>query len=307
MRVLVTGGGGFIASHLVDKLIKMGTNLTVLDNCYKHDLGEEIKIHFNKDNFKFVKGDLRNRTLVETLLSDVDVVYHFASIVGTSVTIKDPILVTDVNVIGTLTMLEASLKKGVKYFIYPTTPDVPWLNPYKITKATAEKFCQMFYETYGFKTVCLCLTNVYGPRERLKPFQKVVPTFIKNALLEKPLPVFGDGEQSADYIYVSDVVEACVLAPEDSAAGKVIPIGTGVSTTVNELARIIIRLTGSRSRIQHLPMRKGETKVHIKADVEKAVEYLGWKPTISLEEGLKKTIPYYKRLIENQNDNTLIT
>lgn len=297
-NITVIGGAGFIASHLVDRLIDMGKNVTVVDSCFGHRLHGETKRYFGRKNFQFVKGDIRDKELAKKVLSGADVVYHFASLVGTDATFDYPILATEVNVIGTLNMLQRALECGVKYFVYPATPDVPWLNPYKITKEAGEKYCRMYYFTYGLKTVCLTLNNVYGPRERMGPFHKIIPTFVTNALLGKPLPIFGDGKQSADYVYVSDVVDAFTLAPQDRAVGKVITIGRGASNTVNEIARLVLKLTRSKSKLKYLPMRPGEVKLRIQTDTGPARKYLGWRAKTGLEEGLRKTIPYYAKLVK---------
>ena len=299
MKVLVTGGSGFIGSHLTNRLAK-DKKVSVIDLW----LNPEIEVNPRGHNIQFLKGNVLNEKLIAEAVSDVDVVYHLAGILGTSETIEEfnPAEVTKVNILGTLNVLEASRKANVKRLVFVSTPDVPWLNPYKITKHAAEKYCQMYKTEHGLNTIVLKLTNVYGPRERCKQlpssakfkYQKVVPTFITCALLNKPLPVFGDGEQSSDYIYVSDVVDALVLASVKNVVDEhIIPIGTGVDCSVNSLAHKIIELTGSKSGIVHLPMRRGEVKTHIKTDTSISKRSLGFKAKVDLNKGLIKTIPYY--------------
>jgi UDP-glucose 4-epimerase len=179
-----------------------------------------------------------------------------------------------------------------------------WLTPYIITKTAATQFVQMFHETYGLPTVGLNIANCYGPRERAvleaNPYKKgegrkMMATFVENALRNEPLPVMGDGGQASDFVFVDDVVDALMSAPAAAAVGKIIEIGTGKSTSVLEVAKTIIRLTASRSEIKLVPMRTGEKKITTVSDCSDAKRYLGWQPKTSLEEGLRKTIPWYAK------------
>lgn len=258
----------------------------------------------------FHKGDLRDADTLKRLFQGADLVYHLGSILGTSESIElfDPVDVAHTNVVGTVRVLAVAKEVGVRRVVYPSTPDVPWLNPYKITKQAAEKFCLMYHKEFGLETVVLRLTNVYGPRERWlddpagAPFnyQKVVPTFIVHALKGLPLPVYGNGRQTAEYVYVTDVARAFWLAgraPAERVAGQVIPIGTGQGVQVIELARKIRELTGSPSSIHLLPLRRGETFVTISVDPGIAWEKLGFRAEVGLEEGLNRSIAYYKEAI----------
>jgi len=304
MKVLVTGSSGFIGSHIVDKLLAE-TNYEVLgyDLWFNYD---DLRHQLENKRFKFIKASILDDEKLEKVAKNANVIIHLAAILGTSETLEkyNPINVVNVNVIGTLKVLELARKHdNIERVIVPSTPDVPWLNPYKITKIAMERFALMYYMYYSVKTVVLKLTNVYGPRERWPegPFsapysyQKVVPTFIVNALLNKPLPIFGDGTQRADYIYVEDVANAFVKAiNSDKAVGRVIPIGTGRTLSVNELADITIKMTGSKSRKLYLPMRKGEYPVDIAIDTSPAKTHLKFEAKTNIEEGLRKTIPYYR-------------
>jgi len=307
MRFLVTGGSGFIGSHLVEALLDCGAErVTVMDRW----LTRELAPFQSKASFEYINGDVRDSQLLKHLCEDVDVVYHLAAVLGTSESIEvyDPIEVTEINIVGTLLVLQASRAAKVKKVIYPSTPDVPWLNPYKITKRACEDFCRMFYQEYGLRTVILRLTNVYGPRERWLDcdwgapynYQKVVPTFIVRALKNQPIPIFGDGEQEAVYVYVKDAVEALLLAAErNECDGKVIPIGSTEKLSVKDLAMLILKLTNSKSTLEFLPMRRGETKVSIDVDLTIAERYLGFRARTSLVKGLQETIDFYhKKLSE---------
>ena len=306
MRILITGGAGFVGSHLVDRLLREDPEkVIVLDRW----LSEPMREHGHRANLEFIQGDTRDTRILAGLCQQVDIVYHLASILGTSETIDiyDPEEVAEVNILGTLRVLKASLAASVKRVIYPSTPDVSWLNPYKITKSACERFCQMYYREFGLSTVVLAMPNVYGPRERWMecdwgaPFnyQKVVPTFILKALKEEPLPVFGDGKQRSVYMHVDDVVEAMVLAgTSNGCEGQVIPLGIDEQVSVRELAKQVIRLTGSRSEIQYLPMRSGETKLDISVDTKVAEKSLGFTAQVGLSEGLEITIPHCRSLVD---------
>lgn len=304
MKYLVTGGSGFIGSHLVGRLLETDAEKVIAIDLWLSDLLMEYQ---GLDSFEFVHGDILDSNLLNELCGKVDIVYHFASILGTSETVDiyDSEMVTETNIVGTLRVLKASRAQSVNRVIYPSTPDVPWLNPYKITKAACERFCQMFFEEYGLETVVLALPNVYGSGERWLDcawgapynYQKVIPTFILKALKNEPLPVYGDGSQKAIYMHVDDAVRAMQYAAKrKDCEGQVIPIGPDTPISVRDLANLIRDLTTSRSELQYLPMRSGEFKVDITVDPKEAATSLGFTPEIDLITGLKYTIPFYESL-----------
>lgn len=305
-NVFITGGAGFIMSHVAEKLADMGKKIVLFDNLKEHDMYEEMESLLSRDNVTLIQGDIRDKTAVEEAMKGAEVVYHFAAVMGTSARFKFEIPTVEVNVIGTLHVLNAALENNVRYFIHPPRPPLTqWLTPYIISKIAQAQFTELYHRTYGLPVVGLNIANCYGPRERsvlnansFKPREgkKLVATCIIAALKNEPLPIFGDGEQASDFVFIDDVVDACLKAISEPAIGKTFEIGTGISTTVNRVAELIIELTGSKSRIEYLPMRTGEVKLSTVSDPSEAKKYIEWEPKIDLREGLKRTIPYYANL-----------
>jgi len=273
LKVFVTGGAGFIGSKLCE----------VLDDFYVFD--------------KKLGNDIRRPVDVWRAISRFkpDVIVHLVAMMGTSETFRDEILTTKVNVLGTLHVLEAARKIGAKV-IYASKPHL-WRNPYTITKSAAEEFVQMFHEAYGLETVVLRLYNVYGPGLGLK---KAIPIFITHALKNKTIHIYGNGKQSTDWIYLDDVLRAFQLAiREKNAVGQWMDIGTGTSISVNNIVKLILKLTGSKSKVEYLPMRVGEgPERYIKADISKATRLLGFRASVRVREGLQNTIEYWRTNLE---------
>ena len=313
-KVVLTGGTGLIMSHVAERYADMGDEVVLFDNNEQHDMYEETgELLRAKDSVTFFQGDVRDKSAVEEVIQGADIVYHFAALMGTSARFKQEVKTTEVNIVGTLHVCQAALDAKVKYFVYPPRPALDvWLTPYIITKTAQTQFVQMYHAVYGLPTVGLNIQNCYGARERsileadtLRPGEgkKFMATCITAALKNEPIPVFGDGEQSSDFVYIDDVIDACMKAPRDSAVGRVIDIGTGVSTPVKKVAELVIELTGSNSIIEYKPLRTGEVKVHTKAKLTDAEKHLDWKPKTDLREGLKKTIPYYAKLLGLKSPN----
>ena len=311
-KIVITGGSGFIMSHVAERLAPTGREIILFDNHEQHSLPEETKALLEaRKNVRFVRGDVRDSAGVEEIIRGAQTVYHFAALMGTSSRFKEwEVPTVEVNVIGTINVLQASLKAGVKYFIHPPRPPLAvWMTPYIISKTAQTLFTQMYNRVYALPTVGLNIQNCYGPRERpvlnpdpMRPHEgrKLVASTILAALQNEPIIVFGDGEQSSDFVFIDDVVEACLKAPRASAVGQVLDIGTGLSTPVNRVVGLIREITGSRSEVLHLPLRTGEVKLQTRADLSPAREFLGWEPKTSLLEGLKKTIPHYARILGMQ-------
>ena len=302
LRTLVTGGAGFIGSHLVDRLMKEGYEVIVLDNFFAGKV-ENIQHHSDSRSFHLIKGDVRNLEDVKKAVRDVDVVFHLAAIVNVPLSIENPSLVNHVNIQGTVNLLEASLKENIQQFIYVSTcavygearylpineehPVMP-LSPYGISKFTAEHYCKIFHKIHDLKTGCLRFFNVCGPRQSGGPYSGVITQFISRLRKGKPPIIYGDGEQTRDFICVRDVVEACMLAlNSQNCVGEVINIGTGKPTTINELAKILIRMFGETdAKPEYAPVRAGDIR-NSYADISKAEMALGYKPKVTLEEGIR--------------------
>lgn len=297
----MTGGAGFIGSHLVDKLMTEGFDVVVLDNFYSGKLAN-VSSHMSKHNFCLIKGDVRKRADVERALTDVDYVFHLAAIVDVETSVKNPSLVNTVNVNGTLNVLEESLKSNIDRFVYvsscavygepvylpvdeehPTRP----ISPYAITKLAAENYCRVFYKLYGLKTSCLRLFNVYGSRQGEGEYAGVIAKFIRRLKNGQAPVIFGDGEQTRDFIHVTDVIEALLAVTEcEACVGEVFNIGSGIETRINELARKLINIFGLQdTQPLYTNPRIGDIKRSY-ASVDKARSFFGFKTTVSLDLGL---------------------
>lgn len=285
-KVLVTGGAGFIGSFLVEALMARDYEVTIFD----------LDTPTHTKSARFIKGDITNRNAVDKAVRGHNAVMHFAGMLGTHETVEHAYEAARINILGALNVYDAALKYSAR--VYDVTKPNYWRNPYTITKVAAEEFGLMYRDEFNLSVILLRYFNVFGPRQKTEIYQKAVPTFILQALRNQPICIYGDGTQGTDHIFVEDAVEATIKVFE---SGKNFPlaveIGSGEEITVNDIAKEIIRLTRSKSRIKHIPMRRGETEhTRIKADI-KFLETIGFKPMFSFEKGLKKTIEFYKKNI----------
>jgi dTDP-glucose 4,6-dehydratase len=305
-RILVTGGAGFIGSHVVDKLIETDVEVTVLDNL---DTGkmENIAQHRKSSNFNFVKGDIRDLQLVKQLVKGVDAVINLAAIASVQRSVEDPLLVNDVNVKGTLNLLKASVDSNVKRFVQASSAAVygdvqtlpvredfnPMpLSPYAVSKLATDNYAMVFNRVYGLGAVCLRFFNVYGPRQANNPYSGVITIFANEILAHRPPRIFGDGEQTRDFVFVDDVVSATMLAlTEKNAVGEIFNVASGKATTINNIVEILQKIMGEDLRPVHGKPREGDIR-HSYASIEKARKFLGFEPVFSLEEGLRALIKH---------------
>ena len=301
-KVLVTGGAGFIGSHLIDKLLHEGFEVIALDDFSSGKI-ENLRHHSGASSFRLIRGDIRNMGDVKKAVEDADAVFHLAAIVSVPLSVKNPSLVDDVNVRGTLNLLEASLDADVKRFVYASscavygeTSDLPIderhptapLSPYAASKLAAEHHCRAFQKDYGLETVCFRYFNAYGLRQKKGPYSGVITRFINRIKQEKPPVIYGDGSQTRDFVHVDDVAEASELAlHRREAVGEVFNIGTGKATTINQLTQILTKLMGKPElKPVYTNPRPGDIK-HSRANITKAQTVLGYTPKISLEQGLR--------------------
>jgi len=309
MKVLVTGGSGFIGSHIVDRLLKEEHQVSVLDLWNS----ENTQIHSHNPNFSFSRGTVLEDGLLSNSIKGMDRVVHLAAVLGTSETITtyDVEQVAETNVVGTVKLLKYCKEWGVKRVCIPTTPDVTWLNPYKITKAAVEKFGQLFSKEYGVETVSLKLGNIYGARERWldgpkeAPFnyQKIIPTILMETLKGNSFKIYGSGEQKSEYIYVDDVVESFyrALISEKDLGGKVIHVGRNRNYSVNEIIDTTEKVWGRPVEREFVDMRPGEyPDTEIKLNPTLLKELLDYELQWDLEAGLKPTIDYYESVYTSE-------
>lgn len=310
---MVTGGAGFIGSHIVDRLINDGFEVKVLDNFISGSL-QNLAHHQERKNFKIIKGDIRNFEIVKESLEDVDVVFHEAALASVTLSVENPIETNEVNVTGTLNLLKASVNQNVKRFIYASSAAVYGetpsprktedmipnpTSPYGVSKLAAENYVKLFYKVYGLETVSLRYFNVYGPRQRFDiqcAYGGAITIFLNRLLRNMPPIIFGDGEQTRDFVYVQDVVEANMLALDSKkAAGEVFNIGTGKDISINQLAELLKNLM-DRKDIKNIyaDPRPSDVK-HGYADITKAKQILGYNPKYSIRKGLAILVNWYKK------------
>jgi len=303
-RIVVTGGAGFIGSHLVDALATGGCTVTVFDDLSSGTL-KNIQPRLESDKVCFAKGDIRNERQVQESLRNADIVFHLAALTSVSYSIEKPMLTNEVNVGGTRNLLEASIRSNVKRFVYVSScavygnpqyvpidenhPMYP-MSPYADSKVKAEEHCKTYQKEHGLKTVILRLFNVYGPRQTYNLYSGVISKFIEELRKGKRPLIYGDGQQTRDFVHVSDVVQALLLsASADEAVGQAFNIGSGDSVTINRLYQLIREKLRVKTEPVYEEPRLGEIK-HSLAEISKARQILGYQPATILEKGLESLI-----------------
>ncbi|HEX7588104.1 MAG TPA: SDR family oxidoreductase [Anaerolineae bacterium] len=304
---LVTGGAGFIGSHLVEGLLARGVAVRVLDNFATGRL-ENLSAVTGK--IELLEGDVSNLTTVRSAVRKVDVVFHEAALPSVERSVKNPLESNEVNITGTLNVLLAARDEGVQRVVfaassaaYGNSPVLPKeetmmpepLSPYAVSKLAAEQYARIFFELYGLSTISLRYFNVFGPRQDpTTQYAGVVAKFITCALEGKPFPVYGDGEQSRDFTYVSNVVDANLLAAEATVKGApLMNIAYGQRASLNQIIDMLNELTGQNLVTQYGPDRAGDVR-HSHASLKRAKEMLGYAPKVDLLEGLRRTLEWYR-------------
>jgi len=306
-RILVTGGAGFIGSHVVDALLAAGAEVAVVDNLatgHKENLSRAAP---------FNQLDLQDASLLEVFRSQrPETVVHLAAQSSVAVSMRDPALDARSNILGAINLLRCCQETGVGKLVYASTGGALYGEPvylpcdenhpiqplsyYALSKHTVERYLQLCGATAGLRYVILRLANVYGPRQDPQGEAGVVAIFANLMLRGQPPTIFGDGEQTRDFIYVGDVARACLLALE-RGEGQAYNIGTGTRTSVNTIFKQLAQLTGYRPSVEaaaYKPARPGEVR-HIALSPQKAAQELGWRPQVALAEGLQSTVSYFRQ------------
>ena len=305
-RFLVTGGAGFIGSHLVRRLVADGGRVRVVDNLAT---GKRERLADLEGAIEFIEGDLADPEICETSLDGVHCVLHQAAVPSVQRSVKNPVETNRANVTSTLNLLESSRKHQVRRFVYassssaygdtpvlPKREDMPPnpLSPYALQKFAGERYCQLYFRLYGLETVSLRYFNVFGPsQDPYSEYSAVIPKFATRLGKEEPIVVYGDGEQSRDFTYIDNVVEANILAlSAPRAPGTVINVGCGERITLNRLIAILEEIMGVRASVDYQPARPGDVRDSL-ADISLARDLLGYEPKVGVAEGLRRTADWF--------------
>ncbi len=307
MRYLVTGGAGFIGSNTVDELVRRGHSVVVLDDLSS---GKEDNLAEIRSKITFVKGSITDLEAVQKAIHQAEYVIHLAARTSVPRSVKDPLETNKINVEGTLNVLVAARDNKVKRVVfsasssvYGETPTLPKseamqpqpISPYGVSKYAGELYAQTFGRCYGLETVCLRYFNIFGPRQDPdSPYSGVLSRFAAAFLEEQPPVVYGDGEQTRDFTYVDNAVQANLLACEaPSAPGAVFNVGTGARVSLNQTLEQFQRISGKKLEVKYEPAREGDIR-DSQADITKAREVLGYEPSVMFEEGLERTFEWYR-------------
>ncbi len=307
-KYLVTGGAGFIGSHLAETLVGRGDAVRVLDNL---STGKKENLARFLDGIEFIEGDIRDLATCRRAVAGVEHVLHQAALASVPGSVADPLLNNAINVTGTLNLLVAARDAGVRSFVLASSSAVYGddpapsklegregkpVSPYGLSKHVGEKYCQVFHALFGMKAVALRYFNVFGPRQDPKSeYAAVIPLFITKVLRGERPTIYGDGQQTRDFIYVRNVVQANLLAAEAAAAGgECLNVAGGEGLTVNGLLAAVNRTLGTKVEPIHAGPRAGDIR-HSVADVAKARRVLGFAPAVPFPDGLKETVDWYKK------------
>ncbi len=309
-KILVTGGAGFIGSNLTEALLKKGCVVRVLDN---FSTGKRENLIFDRKypSLEIIEGDICDLKTCQKAVRKVDFVFHQAALPSVQRSVEDPEASNVINVGGTLNILLAARDEKVKRVIYAAsssvygdTPTLPKheemnptpLSPYALQKYVGEQYCRLFHQLYGLDTISLRYFNIFGPRQDPNSlYSAVIPKFIDALLLNRPPTIFGDGEQSRDFTYIENVVQANLLAMSaERLRGEAMNIACGKRTSLNQLLSILKDILGSAQSPVYEEPRKGDVR-HSLADIRRAKEVINYSPSIGIEIGLRKTVEFFKK------------
>jgi UDP-glucose 4-epimerase len=313
IHYLVTGGAGFIGSHLVRRLVVEGGVVRVVDNL---STGQTARLDDLRGSIEFIEGDLAEERVSDKVVKGVDYVFHQAAVPSVQRSVNDPLGTNRANVTATLSLLESCRRIGVRRLIYAASssaygntevlpkvedmvPDP--LSPYALQKLVGERYCKLYYELYGLETVSLRYFNVFGPhQDPHSEYSAVIPKFITRLLAKQPITMYGDGDQSRDFTFIDNIVEAnlqAIKAPD--AAGKMCNIGCGERITLNRLVTLLEQQLAIKAQVNYAPPKPGDVR-HSLADIERAKAIINYQPKITVEEGLQRTVTAYKNTIAKQ-------
>jgi UDP-N-acetylglucosamine/UDP-N-acetyl-alpha-D-glucosaminouronate 4-epimerase len=306
-RYLVTGGAGFIGSHLVRSLLGKNAKVRIVDNL---STSKKERIRNLMGSIEFLCADLADPSVAEDAVKGMDYIFHQAAVPSVQRSIQDPVGTNRANVTATLNLLESSRKSGVRRFIYAASSSVYGdtailpkseemvpnpLSPYGLQKLIGERYCRLYYELYGLETVSLRYFNVFGPgQEPNSDYSAVIPKFVNRLLARQPITVYGDGEQSRDFTYVANVVQANLLAARaKEAPGTVCNVGCGERITLKELIESLEKILNVRADVKWAAPKAGDVR-HSLADIRLARTLLGYKPQVDVIDGLRRTVEAFK-------------
>ncbi len=313
---LVTGGAGFIGSHIVEALVKRGDRVRVLDNLSTGKIANLAHLNGSSTEqpVEFIEGDLLDSAAVQEAVAGVDCIFHLAALASVPLSVERPLDTNAACVTGTVNLLDVARRAGVRRLVYSASSaaygDRPTLakretdlpdpiSPYGAAKLAAELYCQAFSATYGFETVCLRYFNVFGPRQDPdSPYSAVIPLFLTAMLSGRQPIIYGDGRQSRDFTFVGNIVDGNLLAADSAGiGGRVINIANGRSMSLLDLLAALNSSLGTDVQPIHRPARAGDVRESM-ADITLARQLLGYEPRVGFEDGLRQSIDYYRELVE---------
>lgn len=312
MTIMVTGCAGFIGSHAVDRLLSSGKNVVGVDNFdsfYDPSIKmKNIEHNLDNNNFVFYRADIRDKAEIDQIFedNDIDVIIHLAARAGVRPSIQDPLLYEDVNIKGTLNLLELSKKCGIKNFIFASSSSVYGVNekvpfsesdmversisPYAASKKACETYCYTYHHLYGIPVVCLRFFTVYGPRQRPEMAIHKFTRLIDNG---QEIEMYGDGASKRDYTYITDIVDGIVAAIDKRSGYEIINLGDSKVVELQYLIALIEEKLGKKAMIKKMPVQPGDVPITF-ADISKAKTLLGYAPKVSIEDGIENFVKWYR-------------